>query len=90
MQYMVKSGKGWSMAQESTQLDPELMLMRIANLNLPLTTALICQIGQMRPILPLLAYRLEKQCPEQPKIVTRKRPNGHVSEDNWSHIKKAS
>ena len=90
MQYMVKSGKGWSLAQESTQLDPELMLMRIADLNLPLTTALICQIGQMRPVLPLLAYRIEKQCAEQPKVVTRKRPNGRVSEDDWSHVKKAS
>ena len=90
MQYMVKSGKGWSLVQESTQLDPGLMLMPIADLNLTLTTALICQSGQMRPVLPLLAYRIEKRCAGKLKVVARKRPNGRVSGDDWSHIKKAS
>jgi DNA-binding transcriptional LysR family regulator len=87
MQYMVKSGKGWSLVQESTRLDLDLILMPIADLSLTLTTALICQSAQMRPVLPLLAYQIAKQC--EVKLMPRKRPNGRVTAADLRHVKQA-
>ena len=90
LQYLVKIGKGFGLVQESTQLDPELVAMSIAGVNLTVTTAFICHPAQIRPVLPLLAYRIEKQCSFETKLDGRKRPIGRVKADDLLKIKKAS
>lgn len=90
LQYLVKFGKGFGLIQESTQLDPELMMKSIAGINLTVTTALICHAAQIRPVLPMLAYRIEKKCAIDSKLNGRKRPDGRVTVRNLPRIKKAS
>ena len=90
LQYLVKIGKGFGLIQESTPLDPELVAMSIAGVNLTVTTAFICHPAQIRPVLPLLAYRIEKQCSIETKLDGRKRPIGRVKADDLPRIKKAS
>jgi hypothetical protein len=90
MQFLVKSGRGFGLVRESTKLDPELTMRSIAGISLTVTTGFICNPAQIRPVLPMLAYRLEKQCATALKIDGRKRPNGRVTGDNLNAIKKSS
>ena len=90
MQYLVKRGKGFSLVQESTQLDPELTMRSIEGINLTVTTAFICHPARLRPVLPMLAYRLEKLCSAAIQMDGRKRPNGRATGDDLKNIDKAS
>jgi DNA-binding transcriptional LysR family regulator len=90
MQYLVKSGRGFGLAPESLKLEPELTVRPIAGLNLSITTAFICLPGQLRPVLPMLAYRLEKHCAAVMNMDGRKRPNVRVTAENQHAFKKAS
>jgi hypothetical protein len=90
MQYLVKRGKGFSLVQESTQLDPELTMRSIEGINLTVTTAFICHPARLRPVLPMLAYRLEKLCSAAIQMDGRKRPNGRATGDDLKDIDKAS
>jgi DNA-binding transcriptional LysR family regulator len=90
MQYLVKRGKGFSLAQESTNLDPELTMRGIAGINLTVTTALICNAVQIRPVLPMLAYRIEKHLSTAMKMHGRKRPSGRVTGNNPVRLQKTS
>jgi len=58
LQYLVKSGKEFSLVPESTTLNPELTMRSINGINLSVKAAFICNSTQMRPVLPMLAYRL--------------------------------
>jgi LysR family hydrogen peroxide-inducible transcriptional activator len=89
MQYLVKRGKGFSLVQESTVLDSELTMRSITGINLTITTAFICNPTQIRPVLPMLAYRLEKRCSRALNMDGRKRPNGRAIVDSQSLLKKA-
>jgi DNA-binding transcriptional LysR family regulator len=89
MQYLVKRGKRFSLVQESTVLDSELTMRSITGINLTITTAFICNPTQIRPVLPMLAYRLEKRCAKALNMDGRKRPNGRVTIDYQSGLKKA-
>jgi len=90
MQYLVKRGKGFSLVQESTTLDPELTMRSIEGINLTVTTAFICHPARLRPVLPMLAYRLEKLCSAAIQMDGRKRPNGRATGDDLKDIDKAS
>jgi DNA-binding transcriptional LysR family regulator len=90
LQYLVKLGKGFGLVQESTQLDPELTMKSISGINLTVTTAFICHAAQIRPVLPMLAYRIEKQCGIETKLDGRKRPNGRVTANDLPRIRKVS
>jgi DNA-binding transcriptional LysR family regulator len=90
MQYLVKSGKGFGLVQESVKLDPELTMMSIAGINLTVTTGFICHPAQIRPVLPMLAYRMERQCAIETKVDGRKRPNGRATVNDLARVKKAS
>jgi DNA-binding transcriptional LysR family regulator len=90
MQYLVKAGRGFSLAPESLKLEPELTLRPIAGLNLSVTTAFICLPGQLRPVLPMLAYRLEKHCSTATNMSGRKRPNVRVTVENQHAFRKVS
>jgi DNA-binding transcriptional LysR family regulator len=90
MQYLVKAGRGFSLAPESLKLDPELTLRPIAGLNLSVTTAFICLPSQVRPVLPMLAHRLEKHCSTAMNMEGRKRPNVRVTVENQHAFKKVS
>ena len=90
MQYLVKAGKGFSLAQESTKLDSELTMRCIAGINLTVVTAFICNPAQVRPVLPMLAFRLEKQISTTNKMDGRKRPIGRISSDKPHYLKKTS
>jgi DNA-binding transcriptional LysR family regulator len=90
MQYLVKRGKGFSLLQESTTLDPELTMRGITGINLTVTTVLICNAVQIRPVLPMLAYRIEKCLAMATKMDGRKRPNGRVTDDRSLTLKKTS
>jgi DNA-binding transcriptional LysR family regulator len=90
MQFLVKSGRGFGLVRESAKLDSELTMRSIAGLNIAVTTGFICQLAQMRPVLQVLAYRMEKQCAAALKMEGRKRPNARVSGNDWAQIKKAS
>jgi DNA-binding transcriptional LysR family regulator len=90
MQYLVKAGRGFGLAPESLKLEPELTVRPIAGLNLSITTAFICLPGQLRPVLPMLAYRLEKHCAAAMNMDGRKRPNVRVTAENQHAFKKAS
>jgi len=90
LEYLVKIGKGFGLLQESTKLDPELTMMSIAGINLTVTTGFICHPAQIRPVLPMLAYKMEKQCALETKVDGRKRPSGRVTGDDLARVKKAS
>ena len=90
MQYLVKRGKGLGLVQESTKLDPELTMRGIAGIDLTVTTAFICSAVQIRPVLPMLAYRIEKHIATLAKMDGKKRPNGHAASDLRQRVKKAS
>ena len=90
MQYLVRTGKGFGLIPESTKLDPELIMMSIASINLTVTKGFICHPAQMRPVLPMLAYRMEKQCALETKLDGRKRSSGRVTGDDLARVKKAS
>jgi LysR family hydrogen peroxide-inducible transcriptional activator len=90
MQFLVKSGRGFGLVREGAKLDPALTMRSIAGINLAVTTGFICRPAQIRPVLPMLAYRLEKQCTAALKIDGRKRPNGRVTGDNLDAIRKSS
>jgi len=90
MQYLVKRGKGFSLATESTELCPELTLRGIAGIQLTVTTAFICHGAQVRPVLPMLAYRLEKLSSVSAEMDGRKRPNGRVMGEELKDIRHAS
>ena len=90
MQFLVKSGRGFGLVREGAKLDPALTMRSIAGINLAVTTGFICRPAQIRPVLPMLAYRLEKQCAVALKIEGRKRPNGRVTADRVNAIKKPS
>jgi DNA-binding transcriptional LysR family regulator len=90
MQFLVKSGRGFGLVREGAKLDPALTMRRIAGLSLAVTTGFICLPAQIRPVLPMLAYRLEKQCAVALKVDGRKRPNGRVTGDNLDAIRKPS
>ncbi len=90
MQYLVKRGTGFSLVQESTNLDSELTMRCIAGIHLTVTTALICNAVQIRPVIPMLAYRIEKHLALAKKMDGRKRPNGRVTADHAVRIRKAS
>jgi DNA-binding transcriptional LysR family regulator len=90
MQYLVKNGKGFSLVQESTKLDSELTMRSIAGVNLIVATAFICNQTQRRPVLPMLAYRLEKRCAGSLKMDGRKRPVVRATGDNQNTLKKTS
>ena len=89
MQFLVKSGRGFGLIRESAKLDPELTTRSIAGISLAVTTGFICHPAQIRPVLPMLAYRLEKQCAAALKIDGRKRPNGRVTSDNPDAIRES-
>ena len=89
MQYLVKRGKGLSLVHESTTLDPELTMRSIAGIDITVTTAFICHPAQLRPVLPMLAYRLEKSCSASMQMDGRKRPNGSVTNYDVKDIPKA-
>jgi DNA-binding transcriptional LysR family regulator len=88
MQFLVKCGRGFGLIRESAKLDPELTTRSITGISLTVTTGFVCHRAQIRPVLPMLAYRLEKQCAAALKIDGRKRPNGRVTGDNLNAIKK--
>jgi hypothetical protein len=90
MQYLVKNGKGFSLVQESTKLDSELTMRSIAGVNLSVATAFICNQTQRRPVLPMLAYRLEKRCAGSLKMDGRKRPVVRATGENQHTLKKTS
>jgi DNA-binding transcriptional LysR family regulator len=90
LQYLVKSGKEFSLVPESTNLDSELTIRSIAGINLSVKTAFICNSTQMRPVLPMLAYRLEKCCTAALKMDGRKRPSERATGDRSSAIKKTA
>jgi len=82
LQFLVKSGHGLGLLRESTRLDPALTMRRIAGMSLAVTTGFICQLAQSKPVLPMLAYRLQKQSAAALKIEQRKRPNEHITGKN--------
>ena len=90
LQYQVKSGKEFTLVPESTTLDPELTMRSITGINLSVKTAFICNSTQMRPVLPMLAYRVEKCCSTALKMDGLKRPNGRATGDSPSTIKKTA
>lgn len=86
----MKASRGFGLAQESTKLDPELTMRSIAGINLSVMTAFICHPAQIRPVLPMLAYRLEKHCSTATNMDGRKRSNGRVAGDNQKDSRRAS
>jgi DNA-binding transcriptional LysR family regulator len=90
MQYLVKRGRDFSLAQESTHLDSELTMRGIVGVNLTVTTALICNAVQIRPVLPMLAFRIEKHLAMATKMDGRKRPNERATTAHPIKLKKAS
>ena len=90
MQFLVKCGRGFGLIRESAKLDPELTTCSIAGISLTVTTGFVCHRAQIRPVLPMLAYRLEKQCVAALKTDGRKRPSGRVTGDNLDAIRKSS
>jgi len=58
MQFLVKIGAGFGMMLETVPLDTELTLRSIAGLSIHLKTALISLPDHQRPVLPLLASRM--------------------------------
>ncbi len=90
MQYLVKVGRGFSLAQESTKLDSELTMRCIAGINLTVATAFICNPAQVRPVLPMLAFRLEKHFSTTIRMDGQKRPNGRVIGGKPHDLEKAS
>jgi DNA-binding transcriptional LysR family regulator len=78
MQFLVKMGAGFGLIDETEPLDPELTRRSITGLPLHIKTALICHPAQQRPVLPLLAYRMEKVCADEIEMSGKKRPNGSV------------
>ncbi len=90
MQYLVKAGQGFSLVQESTKLDSELTMRCIEGIKLTVVTAFICNPAQLRPVLPMLAFRLEKHFSATIKMDGRKRPNGRVTLGKPHHTQIAS
>jgi DNA-binding transcriptional LysR family regulator len=78
MQFLVKMGAGFGLIDETEPLDAELTRRSITGLPLHIKTALICHPAQQRPVLPLLAYRMEKVCADEIEMSGKKRPNGRV------------
>jgi hypothetical protein len=81
MQFLVKMGAGFGLIDETVPLDAELTRCSISGLPLHIKTALICPPTLQRPVLPLLAYRMEKVCADELAMNCKKRPNGSVGVD---------
>jgi len=81
MQFLVKMGAGFGLIDETVTLDAELTRRSIAGLPLHIKTALICPPTLQRPVLPLLAYRMEQVCANKIAMNRKKRPNGSVGAD---------
>jgi DNA-binding transcriptional LysR family regulator len=74
MQFLVKTDGCYALIREGTPLDPQLRTREIPNVSLWVQTALVFKIEQQRPVLSLLAYRMQKLCAGKMAARTMKRP----------------
>jgi DNA-binding transcriptional LysR family regulator len=62
MQFLIRRSKNMGLLLESTNLSPDLVFKKVDGVSLKITTALICLKNQQRPVLPILAFKLNEKC----------------------------
>ena len=87
MQFLVKTTGSFGLIRDGIPLDADLTALPIEGTSLLVTTALVFNPLQDRPILPMLAYRMTQQCAER-SVDIPKKPSGRVSGLNHRDFRK--